>query len=84
MDGSPNVDAGVQARDVIETVDGGLVSEIGVPALRYRFRREGQVIRLGLRRGTERIMVTLVCGAGGRAEPAILLLVFKDSGRESS
>lgn len=59
MGDSPGVDAGVQAGDVIETVDGTPASEIGVPALRERFRREGQVIRLGLRRGTERIMVTL-------------------------
>ena len=59
MDDSPGVDAGVRAGDVIEAVDGTPADEIGVPALRERLRREGQVIRLGVLRGTERILVTL-------------------------
>jgi len=43
----------------IESMDGAPAGEIGVPALRERFRREGQEIRLGIRRGTVCIAVTL-------------------------
>jgi hypothetical protein len=57
--GSPALDAGVQPGDEIESVDGAPAGEIGVPALRERFRREGQEIRLGLRRGAERLAVTV-------------------------
>ena len=57
--GSPALDAGVQSGDEIESVNGAPAGEIGVPALRERFRREGQEIRLGLRRGAERLAVTL-------------------------
>ena len=49
----------VQAGDVIETVDGTPAGAIGVAALRERFRREHQVIHLGLRRGEACITVTL-------------------------
>lgn len=59
LDGSPALEAGVQAGDEVETVDGTLVAEIGVPALRERLRREGEDVRLQLRRGAERITVTL-------------------------
>ena len=51
--------SGGSAGDEIETVNGTLVSEIGVPALREQLRRGGQEITLGLRRDAERITLTL-------------------------
>jgi len=59
LDNSPALDAGIQAGDEIDTVDGTPAGDIGLPALRERFRLEGQDLRLGLLRGTERITAAL-------------------------
>lgn len=59
MDGSAAFDAGVRAGDEIESVDGKAAAELGVTALRERLRREGEEVRLTLRRGTEHVAVAL-------------------------
>ena len=59
LEGSAALEAGIRAGDEIETVDGTPAPEIGLSALRERLRREGQKVRLGVRRGAERITLTL-------------------------
>ena len=59
MEGSPAFEAGVQAGDEIESVDGTPAGATSLPALRERLRHEGKKVRLVLRRGTERITVTV-------------------------
>ena len=56
---SPASEAGIQADDLIEQVDGKPALEVGVPALREMFRRNGETHRLTLRRGDERLEVKL-------------------------
>jgi len=57
--GSPASEAGVQAGDEIAAVNGTPAVEIGLPALRERFRREDQKVHLELWRGRERVVVEL-------------------------
>lgn len=59
LDGSPAFEAGVLAGDEVATVNGTPAAEIGVPALRERFRREDQKVHLELWRGRERVVVEL-------------------------
>ena len=56
---SPALEAGVQAGDEIDTVDGKSVGDIGLPALRERLRLDGQELRLEVLRGTDRIKLEL-------------------------
>jgi predicted aspartyl protease len=57
--GSPASQAGVLAGDEIATVNGTPAVEIGLAALRERFRREGQKVHLEMWRGRERVVVEL-------------------------
>ena len=51
---SPASEAGVQAGDLIEAIDGRPALEVGVPGMRQMFRREGQTYRFTIRRGDQR------------------------------
>jgi Aspartyl protease/PDZ domain len=57
--GSPASEAGVQAGDEIAAVNGTPAVDIGLPALRERFRRQDQKVHLELWRGRERVVVEL-------------------------
>jgi predicted aspartyl protease len=59
LDGSPALEAGVRAGDEIESVNGKPVAEVGLIALREQLRREGQDVKLTLKRGHERITLGL-------------------------
>jgi predicted aspartyl protease len=59
FDGSPALEAGIQAGDELVTVDGTPTGDIGLTALRERLRLEGRDIRLELLRGTERITLEM-------------------------
>jgi hypothetical protein len=57
--GSPATEAGMQPEDLIERIDGRSAIEVGIPALREMFRREGETHRLGIRRGDATMEVSL-------------------------
>lgn len=59
LDDSPALEAGIQAGDVIEAIDGKPADELGLSALRERLRLAGQVVNFELKRGTERIAIGL-------------------------
>lgn len=59
LEASPAVEAGIQAGDEIETIDGKPAEEIGLTALRERLRLDGQDLKLGLRRGDDRLTVAM-------------------------
>jgi C-terminal processing protease CtpA/Prc len=50
---SPASEAGIQAGDAIESVNGAAPDSIGMPAVRAMFRRPGETYRLLLRRGDQ-------------------------------
>ena len=56
---APALEAGVREGDLIESVDGRPAVEIGLSALKEMFRHSGDIHQLTLRRGGERIEVTL-------------------------
>ncbi len=56
---SPAEEAGVQAGDLIESIDGRPAATFGMPALREMFRPPGESHRLAIRRGQSRIEVAL-------------------------
>jgi len=57
--GSPASDAGARVGDVVETVNGTPAATFGLQALRELFRQEGRSVTLVLRRGAERLTITL-------------------------
>jgi predicted aspartyl protease len=59
LDGSPALEAGIQVGDVIESVDGTPVADIGLSSLRERLRLDGQDLKFSLRRGDERVTVAM-------------------------
>lgn len=59
LDGSPAREAGILAGDEIETIDGRPAADVGLPALRERLRVDGQDVKLGLKRGDERVTVAM-------------------------
>lgn len=59
LDGSPALEAGIQAGDEIETIDGKPAGEIGLSALRERLRLNGQDLKLELKRGDDRVTVAM-------------------------
>jgi predicted aspartyl protease len=59
LDGSPALEAGIQAGDVIESVDGTPAGDIGLSSLRERLRLEGQDLKLELRRGDDLVTVAM-------------------------
>ncbi|HKQ60312.1 MAG TPA: aspartyl protease family protein [Candidatus Polarisedimenticolaceae bacterium] len=56
---SPAQELGIRAGDVIESVDDAPVAQLGLAQLRERLRHDAQQVRFVLRRGEERIRVTL-------------------------
>lgn len=59
LPGSPASDAGARIGDVVETVNGTPAATFGLQALRELFRQEGRSVTLVLRRGAERLTITL-------------------------
>ena len=59
QDGSPAVEAGIAAGDVIESVDGRSIAELTPVAVREMFRMPERRYRLTVRRGDSRREVTL-------------------------
>jgi predicted aspartyl protease len=59
LDSSPAFTAGIRAGDEIETVDGKPAAEIGLSALRERLRRDGEDLKLELKRGDDRLTVAM-------------------------
>jgi predicted aspartyl protease len=59
LDGSPALEAGIQAGDEIESVDGTPAGDIGLSSLRERLRLDGQDLKLELRRGDDRVTVAM-------------------------
>ena len=57
--GSPAAAAGIAAGDIVESVDGQPLTAADLAALKKRAKLEGQALKLGLVRGTERSEVTL-------------------------
>jgi hypothetical protein len=57
--GSPGATAGIAAGDIVESVDGRPLAAADLAALKKRTKVDGQALRLGLLRGTERSEVTL-------------------------
>jgi len=57
--GSPAAAAGVTAGDIVESVDGRPLAAADLAALKKRAKQEGEALKLGLLRGTERSEVTL-------------------------
>ena len=57
--GSPAAAAGITAGDIVESVDGRPLVAADLAALKKRTKQEGEALKLGLLRGTERSEVTL-------------------------
>jgi hypothetical protein len=57
---SPASELGIVPGDEIETIDGRPPAELGLDAIRKRFRVEGTTFQIGIRHGEERRTVTLV------------------------
>jgi hypothetical protein len=56
---TPASEQGLRTGDVIESVDGRAAGEIGLDPLRAMFRRDGITYQLVVRRGDERLQLTL-------------------------
>lgn len=56
---SPATEAGLRPQDLIERINGRPALEVGVPGLKEMFRRAGKTHRLTIRRGDDRIEISL-------------------------
>jgi hypothetical protein len=59
MPESPAAEAGLQAGDLIERVDDRPALDVGIPGLREMFRRDHEAHRLGIRRDSTGVEITL-------------------------